>query len=757
MTGKAAEYFRSRYKMLLPFILAFTINSAMLSIYSINFISKWNILNFVICAVCFFVCDLVDKRKILMLVFYVIVVGCSMSQLVKNMNIGLTDDRFRAWFLTGSDNVATTSDLVITMVGIFCPLLSVIIYYYTVKYHRIFMLTVSSMLPFVLSVKTLSEIDSVYICVIAVLNVSIMLVRVRSEETETSKTAGARSAATAIGVFTFLVLVISAAIPKNEEAPYFEVFERAFMQDNNSRELGSDYTQFSEFSGNADNADSFTNRLMYSIYAENYDNAPYMKRQVFDYYDFENDRWYSEKEYSTAEYSQDIWYQSADLLSQQGLLDAMAKAEEYEEGFWEKYNISGLIAQREKLEDPVNKIYVRSENFGAAYFLATSRTSYISCYNIPVYVTQHGVFRTEDEPHPKGMSYILKARNDFSVRNSWINMGGASMDAATSEKMLRELSDILYEHDDPAADVADAYLTEYILSEEYNNITKENTAQIPDSIKELAAAVTAEAGCDAEKAVMLERYFLDNGFVYDLRYRAPDNSVEYFLFESKRGTCSDYATAFALMARSLGLKVRYAEGYTCDITVDENNYVIRDSTSHAFPEVFIENMGWCTFEPTMAIAVIGNREDDNVGGFDISIDFELVYITCAVCAVILIVMLLVLFAAPVVNEKIFLSKAAKADVSECAVMLYSRFNEVHFSKIAKYPKAYTPYEAACRMDNMTDCDITPITYAVEETVYAQNSITGRSQQELISCYKQAADAIKNYKRQKAKDERNRRK
>lgn len=54
-----------------------------------------------------------------------------------------------------------------------------------------------------------------------------------------------------------------------------------------------------------------------------------------------------------------------------------------------------------------------------------------------------------------------------------------------------------------------------------------------------------------------------------------------------------------LLARAAGLTVRYAEGYTPEAE-GGNRYVIKNRDSHAFPEVFIQNIGWMVFEPTVA-------------------------------------------------------------------------------------------------------------------------------------------------------------
>ena len=54
-------------------------------------------------------------------------------------------------------------------------------------------------------------------------------------------------------------------------------------------------------------------------------------------------------------------------------------------------------------------------------------------------------------------------------------------------------------------------------------------------------------------APLAGKWFGDDGFVYDLSYAPAEHTPNYFLLESKRGICSDYASALTLLARAAGL------------------------------------------------------------------------------------------------------------------------------------------------------------------------------------------------------------
>ena len=132
----------------------------------------------------------------------------------------------------------------------------------------------------------------------------------------------------------------------------------------------------------------------------------------------------------------------------------------------------------------------------------------------------------------------------------------------------------------------------------------------------LAKSITENCKNDYEKAQALVDYFEQNGYVYDNEYEPDDESIAYFLFTSKRGNCTNYATSMTLMARMLGLPARYVEGFAAYEKNERGEFVVRDSHAHAFVEVFITGIGWMNFDPT----VPGYQRDYSANGtnFDVS-------------------------------------------------------------------------------------------------------------------------------------------
>ena len=133
--------------------------------------------------------------------------------------------------------------------------------------------------------------------------------------------------------------------------------------------------------------------------------------------------------------------------------------------------------------------------------------------------------------------------------------------------------------------------------------------QLPDDVRDLVRAeterITSDARSDYHRALQLQDYFrLDGGFRYDLQVHAAGGieSLEGFLFEVRAGYCQQFASAYASMARSIGLPTRVAVGFTWGEWDSERGvdgaYVVRGKHAHAWPEVYFAGTGWVRFEPT---------------------------------------------------------------------------------------------------------------------------------------------------------------
>ena len=112
----------------------------------------------------------------------------------------------------------------------------------------------------------------------------------------------------------------------------------------------------------------------------------------------------------------------------------------------------------------------------------------------------------------------------------------------------------------------------------------------------------ANATTPYEMALALQNYFRDpNRFTYDLDVAQGHSAerIDDFLFEVRAGYCEQFAGSYAAMARSLGLPSRVAVGFTPgEFDPEINAYRVTGKHAHAWPEVWMEDIGWLRFEPT---------------------------------------------------------------------------------------------------------------------------------------------------------------
>ena len=119
-------------------------------------------------------------------------------------------------------------------------------------------------------------------------------------------------------------------------------------------------------------------------------------------------------------------------------------------------------------------------------------------------------------------------------------------------------------------------------------------------IKNLAEQLTSKSPNAYEKAKAIENHLrLHYGYTLRLPAATPKDPIANFLFVRKQGHCEYFASAMAIMLRTLGIPSRVVNGFAGgefnDIT---SQYVIRASDAHSWVEAYIAGEGWVQFDPT---------------------------------------------------------------------------------------------------------------------------------------------------------------
>ncbi|HEY5231068.1 MAG TPA: transglutaminase-like domain-containing protein, partial [Galbitalea sp.] len=136
-------------------------------------------------------------------------------------------------------------------------------------------------------------------------------------------------------------------------------------------------------------------------------------------------------------------------------------------------------------------------------------------------------------------------------------------------------------------------------------------AKVPAGLNPIIAAtakkVVGNAKTDFDKAVALQNWFRGGTFTYSTKAPATagfDGSglseIVPFL-KAKSGYCVHFATAMAVMARTLGIPSRIAVGFLPGTLTHVGKtavYQVSSSNLHAWPELYFKGVGWVRFEPT---------------------------------------------------------------------------------------------------------------------------------------------------------------
>ncbi len=123
---------------------------------------------------------------------------------------------------------------------------------------------------------------------------------------------------------------------------------------------------------------------------------------------------------------------------------------------------------------------------------------------------------------------------------------------------------------------------------------------ISPRVEALSRQITRQTTDVLEVGRALENWFQER-FTYSLQSYHPGNPLEHFLFEDRSGHCEFFASAMAVMLRTLKIPSRVVTGYS----VSEYNefgdyYTIRSRDAHAWVELLTPQGHWIEFDPTPA-------------------------------------------------------------------------------------------------------------------------------------------------------------
>lgn len=127
-------------------------------------------------------------------------------------------------------------------------------------------------------------------------------------------------------------------------------------------------------------------------------------------------------------------------------------------------------------------------------------------------------------------------------------------------------------------------------------LPEESSPRTRETVARLVEGADSHAG-------MLDRiidFLRDSRLTYTL---SPpllgDQPVDEFLFDTRRGFCEHFSSAFVVMMRAAGVPARVVTGYQGGtVNSVDGSMVIRQSDAHAWAEVWLPERGWVRVDPT---------------------------------------------------------------------------------------------------------------------------------------------------------------
>jgi transglutaminase-like putative cysteine protease len=121
---------------------------------------------------------------------------------------------------------------------------------------------------------------------------------------------------------------------------------------------------------------------------------------------------------------------------------------------------------------------------------------------------------------------------------------------------------------------------------------------------QLGQSIRKASSSDVEVVNQVLNLFRNQLFFYTLvPPELGPNPVDEFLFETRRGFCEHYASAFVFLMRAAGVPARVVTGYQGGEINPMGDYlIVRQSEAHAWAEVWLTGQGWVRVDPTGAVS-----------------------------------------------------------------------------------------------------------------------------------------------------------
>ncbi|HUS05839.1 MAG TPA: transglutaminaseTgpA domain-containing protein [Bryobacteraceae bacterium] len=132
--------------------------------------------------------------------------------------------------------------------------------------------------------------------------------------------------------------------------------------------------------------------------------------------------------------------------------------------------------------------------------------------------------------------------------------------------------------------------------------------EVDERIPALSRELSAYSPNDDSRARAIETYLRTKfGYTTDLLDEPVRDPLAHFLFDRRRGHCEYFASAMAVMLRTIGIPSRVVTGFQSGVYNPMTGWqVIRTADAHSWVEAYVQGRGWITYDPTPADPTLNN-------------------------------------------------------------------------------------------------------------------------------------------------------
>jgi len=696
----------------------------------------WGLLSFVIGWVLFRIFDFMQKHHILGFLVYSI--SGIFSLWVFRAVLETGEDKYPIswglWFLTPQDSLDYSKWYTLGLYILFIMFMCSVVYYFTRVRYRIFMNFLIFIIPFAIYGKEYEKMPTIYIVLLAVGYILLMVYYRQLRDDEKTLFIDRKRAWKPIAVYAAAFAVISALIPKPTVEADRTVIETLINAESLTDRLDAMINVFRDTSS----AELFRrNNSQYAVYEANAMESLRIKTAVRSTYDYETDMWSAEVTDTGIDIETDGT--PINIGSPMGLADAFLEAARLDEDYADKYSLGQYV--KAGLSQPeIRNVSFYMINWDAnmapvPQFAISlkycSRDTGLYCFHGGTICAKGGEFKEDDH-------FIF----DYSANTFFFNQRNKAfvdhLAGYNYRRLLEDTDKVLgenyykYSGDEDFERLYSYFRRDYQYYDQFLDLELDYGDN--ERIKALADALTDGIDSDYDKALVLESYFYNNDYVYDLDYRKKKGeNAEDFLFETKTGVCYEYATSMVLLARAAGIPARYCEGYNMTRLEGgqvhhDTNFVVVEADAHGFPELYIKGYGWVSFEPTITDASYAKKGKSATDMLSMA-GLIMLFVFGAV--------VLFAMAYPWLSHKLFIMRNRKRMPNDTVTAVVHRI-----CKVYDIDEANTSHEVSSFVQESSGADISYTADLFDRSVYGGEKINANEKEKALNEYIRAYEAFR---------------